>query len=637
MTGPPEGYKRSVREEQGNEERGAAEAAPAMTPKGQLGGAEDGRSSLARRVRALRDSGPGSGTWSGWLERRRRQATARWRRIEPTNRHRIAAGLIAAAVVLVAWIILVPVAPCGLPGGDRCAPDDDAIALVPDDALAYVHLDVDPESEQFAAAADIGGRVPLLSRLTVDAVSGIAGADVDYARQIGPWAGGEVALAALPVGIAGQQVVMIEADDTDAAEEFAAALLGPKQSGATSGGTDISVGRRGAAWAVEDGFLLIGSQPGLTAMLGDDGPSLQGADNAAVLADLPEDRLAYAYVSPAGARALLGSRGLDPIDTFVDSAATEGAAASLSADDAGLRVAIRSDLDPERSGDSPGFFAALPSFTPTLTASVGPATLAYLGVGDPGEGVGSLLDQARSSSPGLVAAFRQASKRLGRQAGIDIGDDLLPLLGSEAALSLQPVATGEGSEAPGVTPDSGTPYVSLIAKDVDPESARQSLARLQGPVAEALAKRKHGGPAAFETIQIAGLQAQSLAVSPAVDLTYATWDDRLVIATDSLGIQQARSIDGGLDESEQFQDVTEGFPDSVSLIAYLDLSGLLNLGEQAGLATDPVYTTYAPDLRTLTAAALAVDGSDEAIDTDLRIAVGPQQTPDTDASPLGGE
>jgi hypothetical protein len=223
------------------------------------------------------------------------------------------------------------------------------------------------------------------------------------------------------------------------------------------------------------------------------------------------------------------------------------------------------------------------------------------------------------------------------QAGIDVGDDLLPLLGSEAALSLQPVAAPGGEEVPGVTPDAATPYVSLIAKGVDSEAARQSLARLQEPVAKALARRENGGPATFETIQIAGLQAQSLAISPAVDLTYATWDDLLVIATDSLGIEQARSLDSGLGDAEKYQDVTDGFPDSVSLLAYLDLTGLLNLGEQAGLATDPTYTTYAPDLRSLTAAALAVDGGDDHIDTDLRIAAGPRQVPEIDASPLGGE
>ncbi|MEZ5075157.1 MAG: DUF3352 domain-containing protein [Solirubrobacterales bacterium] len=627
-----------MQEDPRSDERDAAsEPWSGIRPDAQLGADTNARSSLARRVRALRDSGPGSGTWSEWVRRRRRRLAARWQRLEATSRHRIAAGGIVAAVVLFVWLVLIPLAPCGLPGGAGCRPADDAIALVPDDALVYAHLDIDPESEQFAAASGIGRRVPLLSRLTVDAISGIAGAGVDYGRQIEPWAGGEVALAALPAGVAGQRVVMIEADDTAAAAAFASGLLGPKRSSTSVGDTDISVGPRGAAWAIEDGFLLIGSEAGLTAMLSDDRPALEGSDAAAVLDELPDDRLAYAFVSPAGARALLGSRALEPIDTFVDAGATDGAAASLSADDDGLRLAIRSDLDPKKAEASPSFFAALPAFTPTLTGDVGPATLAYLGLGDPGEGVGSLLDQARSSSPGLVAAFGRASRRLGKQAGIDIGEDLLPLLGSEAALTLQPVAAGGEPEVPGVTPDAGTPYVSLIARDVDPESARQALARLQGPVAKALAEPKHGGAPAFETIQIAGLQAQSLAVSPAVNLSYATWDDMLVITTDSLAIQQARSSDGGLDESEKFEDVTDGFPDSVSLIAYLDLTGLLNLGEQAGLATDPVYATYAPDLRTLTAAGLAVVADGDSLATDLRLGVGPAQAAETDASPLGGE
>ena len=626
-----------MREESPKDEEAARKRLSAVTPKSPLGGGKNGRGAVARRLQALRDSGPGSGTWGAWLKSRRRRASTRWGTVEATTRHRILAAVIVAAAAALIWFVLVPAAPCGFPGGDSCPPADDAIALVPDDALAYVHLEVDPDSDELAAATDIAGRVPLLAKIAVDGLSRVAGTEVEFGRQVEPWAGGEVALAALPVGVRGERVLMIAADDSDGAEQFAAELLGPKQSTEPAAGTDISIGRGGAAWALEDGFLMIGSRAGLAAMLEDEGPSLDGADGTGVIDELPADRLAYAYLSPDGARGLLGSGGLEPIDTFVDATATEGAAASLSADDSGLRLAVRSDLDPDRAADSPGFFAALPSFRPSLTSAIGPASLAYLGLGDPAAGVGDLLDQARSSSPGLVAAFRRASRDLGKQAGIDVGGDLLPLLGSEAALSLQPVAASGGEDVPGVTPDVATPYVSLVAKGVDSEAARQSLARLQEPVAKALAKRENGGPATFETIQIAGLQAQSLAISPAVDLTYATWDDLLVIATDSLGIEQARSLDSGLGDAAKYQDVTDGFPDSVSLLAYLDLTGLLNLGEQAGLATDPTYTTYAPDLRSLTAAALAVDGGDDHIDTDLRIAVGPRLVPETDASPLGGE
>lgn len=188
-----------------------------------------------------------------------------------------------------------------------------------------------------------------------------------------------------------------------------------------------------------------------------------------------------------------------------------------------------------------------------------------------------------------------------------------------------------------MTPDAGTPYVSLLAAGADPTEARRSLERLEGPVAKALGEKQNGKAATFTTIQVAGLQAHSLAVSDAVDLTWATWDDLLAITTNSLGIAQPRSQGSGLDEAEKYRAVTEDFPDSISLIAYLDLTGLLNLGEQAGLATDPTYATYAPDLRTLTAAALAVEGGDERIATDLRIAVGPREAPEIDASPLGGE
>jgi hypothetical protein len=212
--------------------------------------------------------------------------------------------------------------------------------------------------------------------------------------------------------------------------------------------------------------------------------------------------------------------------------------------------------------------------------------------------------------------------------------DVLPLLGGEAALSVQPVAIGSEPAVPGVAPDAGTPYASLISSGVDPETARRSFARLERPVERAAGSGEER-EATFETIQVAGVQARSLAISDAVDLTYAAWEDRLVIATDSLGIQQARSLDGGLDESEQYRDLTAEMPDEVSLIAYLDLGGLLDLGEQAGLAVDPDYTTYAPDLRALTAAALTVVGEEERIETDLRIAVGPRQVPEIDPSPLG--
>ena len=91
----------------------------------------------------------------------------------------------------------------------------------------------------------------------------------------------------------------------------------------------------------------------------------------------------------------------------------------------------------------------------------------------------------------------------------------------------------------------------------------------------------------------------------------------------------------GLEDSPGFEQVSEDLPDQVSLLAYLDLRSLLALGEQLGLSADPVYSTLAPDLRALDAAALAAIRSGEEIRTDLRIAIGQPEAAETGSSPLG--
>lgn len=611
---------------------------PKLGPESPLGG--DGRDSIGRRLRALRDIGPGSGSSRAWLDGLRRRAyDGAWGHFSQTTRVRIlAAGIVVAAVALV-WLVLIPAAPCSFPGGDSCPPSDDAIGLVPDDALAYAHLDIDPDTDQGEAARELSSRMPMLSDLLTGGLMSASGLDADFATRIAPWAGGEAAIALVPAGTAVGRVALIEAEDSDGADELASQLYGPRQSSTEAAGVEVSVGPRGGAWAIDDGFLIVGRESVVMGLLETpSGDRLDSADDADVIDQLPEDSLAYGYLSADGAKALLAVRDLEPLDTFIDAAATTGAGAAVSADDAGFHLTLRSDLDSERASESPSFFAALPRFTPSLDGDIGVGSLAYLGLGDPASSAESLLDQARTTSPGLVAAFRRASGDLREQAGLDVAEDLLPILDSEVALSAQPVSVPAGEQAaPGVVADSSTPFVSLLADGVDTAEASRALAELQEPVAKALAPQSDGRVTVFETIQVAGLQAQSLAVSPALNITYATYDDRLVIATNPLGIEQARSIDDGLDTAPAYEQATEGMPETVSLIAYVDLVGLLSLGEQVGLAVDPAYTALAPDLRTLTAAALSVDGGDDQIRTDLNVVVGPRQEPQIDAPPLGGE
>lgn len=549
-----------------------------------------------------------------WLADGAAAAGQRWYELPSIARQRIAAVAIVVAVAAIVVWVLIPAAPCGAPGGNSCPPEDDAIALVPADALAYVHLDVDADGAQPAAASAYAERLPLLSGLLVGSISEVADMRVDFNSQIAPWAGDEIAVAVLPELPATASVTMIETADPDAAQRFAAGLIGPTRSERV-GGLSVALGAHGSAAALLDGFLLIGDLAGVRAMIdGDDRGNLDSAAAATGIDELPDDRFAYAYLSGDGARALLArDRGLVGLDALINSRASSAVTAALSFEGGLASLTIRSAQDPDLAAAHPSPLSMLAPFEPALDADVGPDALAYLGLGDPAAAE-ALPAWARRRAPMLKRAEGDL-----HDAGLAaVTDQLLPLLGGEAALSIEPVAGPGAAPTPGVLAPAGVPYASLLAAGVDADAAAAKLADLQRPLAAALAP--DGGE--FEPLQIAGVEAQSLAVSSSVVLTYATYDDRLVVATKPVGIAQARAGGDGLADSDDYRAVTSGMPAEVSALAYLDLRDLLSLGEQIGLAEDSAYARLAPDLRTLQAAALSVTDSGTELRTDIRVALG---------------
>jgi len=619
---------------------------PAAVTLGDLG--EGSRESLAGRLQALRgrrgrssgsEAASGGASIGGSSSGRGARIGDFWQALSKTTRVRIAAFAIVAAIALVVLLVVASADPCEAPGGEACSSPDAAIALVPDDALAYAHLDVEGGTSQSEAAAEISSRLPLLSKLAVSGVSSFAGTRIDYATDVQPWSGGELAVALLPGDSRPEPVLMIEAADSEGATEFAADLLGPDPTSREVGDAELSVGERGLASMIVDGFLMLGDEDALASLAEApaDGATLEEAAGS-VIDQLPGERLAYGYLSSEGARVLFAANpALSSLDTFVDAGASTGAAAALSFDDGSVDLAVRSVLDPERAGASPNFFSVLPRFEPTLQGEVSPEALAYLGLGDPASSVESLLVQAAASAPTLLAAFNRVEEDLRREGGISVTEDLLPLLGSEAAVAVEPVAAKSEPETPGVLAGAGVPYLSVIADGVDSASAAKSLANLQEPLIDALAPASSGKVASFETTEIGGVEAQSLVVNPDVELTYATFGERLVAATSPLGVEQVQAEGDGLEDAEAFGLATENIPDEVSLLAYLNLQDLLAIGEQIVLADDPIYPSYAQDLRNLDAAAVGIDGSGGTIRTDLRITVGEPEAAAADAPPLGGE
>ena len=111
---------------------------------------------------------------------------------------------------------------------------------------------------------------------------------------------------------------------------------------------------------------------------------------------------------------------------------------ALVAGDDGLDLDLRSELDPRRAKSHPGFFSAFPSFEPDLAGSLPPDSLGYVGIGDPGKTLRSLLKQAGAPEPGLAAAVGDLVERVRKLGEVDLEKDLLPSLGGEAAIALQP-------------------------------------------------------------------------------------------------------------------------------------------------------------------------------------------------------
>ena len=568
-----------------------------------------------------------------------------WRSLSVITRRRLVAALAVAAALLAFFALAVPNLPCQFPGGDSCPPPDDAEELVPADSLAYVHANLDPDTDEYAEAAEVAGELPVIGGQLVDRgaalIGGSADGSVDFESDVRPWFGGEAAIAVLPgTGVVPERVDLLEVEDSQAAADYARSIAVGQVQTSDFEGIEVGVDQKDVATAEVSGFLAIGTEAGVQAVIA----TATGADGADSLADddtaddvrdeLPEHRVAEVWLSPDGVNELIAADD-GTLGTFTPLTApgsTVGVAASLSASDDGLELAVRSALDPERQESSPSFFAAFPAFEPDLAERLQAGTLGYLGIGPPKETVGELLSQASAQAPDIAEGFEKLVDKLRKKGDVDLEGDLLESLGDQAAFAIEPAPQSD----PG-TLAAGLPFLQFVADGVDEDAARAALAALQAPLADAVSGDEESQPPVFGHQEVSGVDTNSLRVSPTVQITYAVFDDLLAIATDPAGVTDLIEGDAGLDESELYEDATDDFPDEVSLLAFLDLDGLVAIGEQAGLAEDPLYATFAGDIRRLDGFALAVTDSDDMLATDARLLIGDERTEPAPAVPEAGD
>jgi hypothetical protein len=526
---------------------------------------------------------------------------------EAAVRRRRAAAVLVIVLALLAVFVFVPVPglSCGFSPAKTCTTPDHAIDLVPQGALAYVHVDTDTSSSQFSTAKDVAGRLPDFASIEQGAFEQLGVAPgIDLRRDVGSWLGDEAAIAEL--GKTAQPLTLLSIGDRAGEQRFLAKIGAGKARDVKRGSSALHVFPSGLAYAELRGFLALGARPALQAALAVDAgktKSLADSDAASAVRDsLPDQRLADAYVSKAGIPALLRSRGTlsAQLDTFADFAASDGIAAALVAHSDGFELQLDSKLGAVRARTQASFFEAFPPFDPSLAGEFSPDTVLYLNFARPSDTVRALLTQASSAAPSLAAAAHAFQAQL-RKAGADLENRVLPALGGEAAAGVVDAPSG--------------PYLTLAFNDVDEGRARTEMAQLQVPLIKTLSPQSTGQAPSFTSKQIGDVVVHSVNISPSLDVAYAVFDGKLVVSTNPAGVRQA--IEGGdsLAGSDAFKAATSGASGDVSALVFLGLERLVQRAQPLGLGQ--VVGGFSADLAKLKALGLSVTSDENSLKTTL--------------------
>ena len=530
-----------------------------------------------------------------------------WTGRSPQFRRRALA--VAAVLLVYALIRFVPIpgVPCGLSAVKDCPSGDEAIALVPADAYAYAHADVDPDSSQVEQARELIALFPGFPAIAQGTLQA-AGLDPSISvSDVQAWLGDDLAVAAVPAESGGPlPLALLATDDADAAQRFVERTAEGTPDSGEYHGVELTRYSPQLASALRDEFLLLGDPAAVRAAIdaGGDGGSLEDDEAAEDVRDaLPDERLADAYVSQEGISRLLAGRGglAAQLDTFADYNASTGIGAALVVADDGLELRLHSALDPEQVAATPGFFTAFPAFDPSLAEDLAPGTLALLAIGDPSKTIRALLDQADAALPGVANAFDRFNAALVRQGAVDVERGLIPLL--------------EGEAVAAVAPARRVPYVTMVFDEVDEDRVGEAVARLQVPLIASLDPSRTGVAPTFSEEEIEGVTVRSLRIAPAINLTYAVSDGKLVVSSDPKGVRQALSGQKSLAGTESYQTATAGGSDGVAALVFLNLEGLVQLAEPIGLAE--ITTGFRADVERLKALGLSVRNGDNSLETKI--------------------
>jgi hypothetical protein len=363
---------------------------------------------------------------------------------------------VAALVVALALVL------AGNGGAASDPPANGAAALVPADALVYVHLSTDTSRPATKRAAELLKSFPSWTKLRDKVVKQLAAPGCDDGAKALKHAD-EVALALFDTGKGktANSLVLIDTGSEHAKAE-------------QRGCGQLSVAYVGR-------FLAIGQPESLSAarkLNAGQGQSLAAADGPKkVFAQLPADRVADGWVSRDGVQRLLVPQGglLGAAGVLFDNPALTGAGFGLRPTADGAKLVVNTLRDPKLESES-GFR----TFHPTLQHDAPAGAMAFLDVSNLAPALQRLLAAAGPTTAQLAPLV----------GSFDSG--LLKLFDGEAAMILTPAAPA--------------PVLTLLARTKDEAATRRELAKLPKALRTAFKSDVFDGKVAVST-SAAGIRA----------------------------------------------------------------------------------------------------------------------------------
>jgi hypothetical protein len=488
---------------------------------------------------------------------------------------------VLGVVVLVVLIVLI----VGSGGQAATPPATGAATVVPSDALAYIHVSTDQSRPSVTSALSLAARFPGYRSLRDGLMTRLGAIGprvaVDFARDVRPWLGKEIAFALFdtPTTTSGSLIV-VAVGNRRKAERFIAGL--PSGGSASYQGVTITGHPRALDTAFVGRYLVIGHSASIRAAIdvaARRSPSLsQDPSYRRATRGEPAARAVDAYVSATGVTRLLTPRtGIVGVaGALLYQPTLQGVAFSLTPASGGFRVFVKSVLNPQLTRPSST------SFVPTLGSAVPPGAALFLDV----TGLNRLLPRVLPTI-GIGARIPKLLSKLGTALtaqGVNVEENVVSLFKRESAV----VIATHGS----------TPVLTVIARTAEPNVTRRVFAQLEVPLERLFAPTGNaaGQASLFNQVTVGGVAAHQFVLAPGLQFDYAVTGHELLLSTSLQGIASVAHHAGSIVDEPAYQLVLGDHPARVSSLLFLDLNQLLSLGEQTGLITSTHYRALKPDL-----------------------------------------